>query len=111
MFFFSSTDKTLRWFCSKRDFLSPPDTRAVSQFGNYEGGSGRAGWRTGLFTSNSRDSWFEARSTWIWQLPIILGWPIAAPESAFGPPSSDVFTFREARLAGWLAVRSSSPGA
>lgn len=65
---------------------------------------GDSGWEsyltgTGLFTSNSRDSWFEAQRTWTWQLPITFSWPVNHPERAFCPALFDVFTFREPRLA------------
>ena len=54
---------------------------------------------TGLFTSNSRDSWFEAQSTWTWQLPITFSWPLTHSEPAFCSAFVDVFTFREPRRA------------
>lgn len=53
---------------------------------------------TGVFTSNSRDTWFEAQSTWTWQLPITFRWPLSHSEPAFCPAFFDVFTFRELRL-------------
>lgn len=51
-----------------------------------------------MFTSNSRDTWFEAQSTWTWQLPITFRWPLSHSEPAFCPAFFDVFTFRELRL-------------
>ena len=74
---------------------------AAEACARHLGVSGRESYHTGtgLFTSNSRDSWFEAQSTWTWQLPITFSWPVSHPERAFCPALFNVFTFREPRLA------------